>query len=415
MFLLVRLPRITIMNKVFELSWHPNSWINYPFTHIPPYENMQRLYSCLQEISNTIPLIDVDSINLLSQKLFKVWNREYFILQAGDCAEKISDHDEAIVIEKVSFLRELSDIIQEVYSPLLIGRIAGQYAKPRSTPYEVRSGNSLPSYFGDLVNLPEYDSNVRKPDPQRLLLAYQAAQKVLHHIKKLNKESEMAPYLFTSHEALHLYYEGALTRLYERRWYNLSTHYPWLGMRTALHSLAHVEYFKGISNPIAIKIGPTMTVNILMRLINKLNPENLPGKITLIHRLGCDLINQILPTWISYITQNKRNVIWVCDPMHGNTELSPNGIKTRYIAKIQQEIISAFDIHNSYDSFLNGIHLEVTPCDVTECIDNELVFEKDLPSNYCSCLDPRLNPTQAKQIMHLVKNKLLEVRNNKCK
>lgn len=400
-----------VMDKVFgSSSWHPNSWENYPFTHIPQYENMQRLYSCLRKISNVEPLIDVNSINLLSQKLAKVWNREYFILQAGDCAEKISDHDEATVVKKVGFLRELSDIIQDVYSPLLIGRIGGQYAKPRSDPYEVRSGNSLPSYFGDLVNLSEYDSSARRPDPQRLLLAYQAAKTILNHINKLNKESEIGSCLFTSHEALHLYYEGTLTRCFKKRWYNLSTHYPWLGMRTALHSLAHVEYFKGISNPIAIKIGPAMTVSRLIWLINTLNPENLPGKVALIHRLGCALINKILPTWIYYINKNKKNVIWMCDPMHGNTELSYSGIKTRYINKIQQEITSAFDIHNRYDSFLHGIHLEVTPYDVTECIDNELIFEKDLFSNYRSSVDPRLNPVQARQIMRLIKNKLLEVK-----
>ena len=334
-----------------------------------------------------------------------------------------------------------------------VGRMAGQYAKPRSTDTETRDGVTLPSYRGDLVNRPEFTLEARTPDPELLLRGYERAALTLNFVRALVgggfadlhhpeywdlgfvKHSPLKDTyqriagsiadaldffesisgravheaahseFYASHEGLHLLYEQAQTRFIPRqqRWYNLSTHMPWIGARTAHLDGAHVEYFRGISNPIGVKIGSAMDAGWLQGLVSVLNPQNVPGRLTFIHRFGAKEIAKSLPRAIEAVRDTGQTVLWICDPMHGNTETSTGGYKTRRFENIQRELELAFQIHAEMGSHLGGVHIELTGEDVTECTGGARgLTDADLQRAYRSSVDPRLNHEQALELALLI-------------
>jgi 3-deoxy-7-phosphoheptulonate synthase len=339
-----------------------------------------------------------------------------------------------------------------------IGRFAGQYAKPRSEDFETRNGVQLPSYRGDLINHPDFTPEARRNDPQLLLRGYERAALTLNYVRSLVrggfadlhhpeywrldfvKHSPLADEyerivetvteslrfmenvlgvhpgeiewvdFFTSHEALHLTYESAQTHPSPLRegWYNLSTHLPWLGMRTAALDGAHVEYLRGIRNPVGVKIGPAMTRDWLLGLLDVLHPDNEPGRLLLIHRLGCQRIAALLPHLIETVRQSGKQVVWICDPMHGNTRTTATGRKTRRFEDIVAELDQAFDIHAACGSVLGGVHFELTGEDVTECIGGARgITEEDLAARYETEVDPRLNYDQALEMALRIAGKMM--------
>lgn len=344
-----------------------------------------------------------------------------------------------------------------------LGRMAGQYAKPRSADTETRNGVTLPSYRGDIVNRPEFTAEARAADPTLLLRGYERAALTLNFVRALvdggfadlhhpeywdvgffkhspfkaqyeQIASSIADSLeffesisgrsfhesqhtdfYASHEGLLLLYEQAQTRFISRqdRWYNLSTHMPWIGMRTAALDGAHVEYMRGISNPIGVKIGSAMDSGWLQGLVTTLNPQNQPGRLTLIHRFGAKDIEKSLPRCIDAVRQTGHSVLWVCDPMHGNTETSTGGLKTRRFENIQKEVELAFRIHAEMGSYLGGVHIELTGEDVTECTGGARgLTDADLQRAYRSTVDPRLNYEQALELALLIAERSQAVRRN---
>ena len=345
-------------------------------------------------------------------------------------------------------------LLQAMKRPIVrVGRFAGQYAKPRSADSETRAGVSLPAYRGDLVNHPEFTAEARRPDPQLLLRGYERAALTLNFVRslvdggfadlhhpeywdlgfvrhaKLREDYERIVHsigdsldffesltgqkagdanrvdFFCSHEGLHLLYEQAQTRYIARqdRWYNLSTHMPWIGMRTAQIDGAHAEYFRGIANPIGVKVGAAMNDEWLQELVATLNPHNQPGRLTLIHRFGVKDIEQHLPRVIEAVRRIGHTVLWCCDPMHGNTETTSGGIKTRRFENILKELDLSFRIHREHGSILGGAHIELTGEDVTECTGGARgLTDADLQRAYRSQVDPRLNYEQALELAMLI-------------
>jgi len=386
-----------------------------------------------------------------------------FVLQAGDCAERISECSSQRITNKLKVLLQMSLLlVQGAACPVIrIGRFAGQYAKPRSSEYEERNGVRLPSYRGDLVNMPEFTPEARTADPRLLIAGYERAALTLNYIRALIKGgfadlhhpeywdldwAQLSPMsglyhrriasvkdslrfmenilgiragetdridFYTSHEALHLDYEQAQTRQVPRRsgWYNLSTHFPWIGIRTSSPEGAHVEYMRGIVNPIGVKVGPSTDLDGLLRLIDILNPGNIPGHLTLIHRFGADKVEKALPPMIDAVRREGKIVLWVCDPMHGNTRTTSNGYKTRSFDDIGTELRTAFDIHHACHSRLGGVHIELTGDNVTECTGGARgLSESDLSQAYESEVDPRLNYEQALELAILMAGKLTSIR-----
>jgi 3-deoxy-7-phosphoheptulonate synthase len=347
-------------------------------------------------------------------------------------------------------------LVHGLKKPVLrVGRFAGQYAKPRSTDNETRDGLSLPSFRGDVVNGQEFTATARRPDPQRLIQAHAHSALTMNFVRALIDggfadlhhpeywdlawvehsplaaeyrqmvagigdslrfmETLAGPIagfskvdFFTSHEALLLHYEQALTRQVPRHpgWFNLSTHFPWIGMRTAALDGAHVEYFRGVRNPVAVKVGPSVSPEQLLPLIDALNPQDEPGRLTLIHRMGNAKIAAALPPLLDAVKREGRRVLWVADPMHGNTESTSNGYKTRRFDNIRGELDQAFDIHAAAGTRLGGVHLELTGEDVTECMGGARdLSESDLDRAYKSMVDPRLNYEQSLELAMLIVRK----------
>jgi len=377
-------------------------------------------------------------------------------LQGGDCAELFSDCNADAISSKLKILLQMSMVlVHGLNKPVIkIGRMAGQYAKPRSAETETINNVSLPCYRGDLINGAVFDSDVRTPDPKRLLKGYSFASLTLNYIRTLienkfadfsNMESWDLDFVshsplsgeyqeileqikqsiallqnlnqgqtnlaskdkvYTCHEALHLQYEQALTRQHsDDQWYNLSTHLPWIGMRTAQLDSAHVEYMRGITNPVAVKIGPTTDCDKLLKLCDILDPDNTAGRLTLITRFGHQNIEQKLPKLIKAMQQQQRQPLWCCDPMHGNTSVTQSGIKTRRFDAIIGELSKAFSIHLELGGHLGGVHFELTGEQVTECIGGARgLTEFDLQRAYKSLVDPRLNADQSLEMaMRIVK------------
>ena len=436
-------------------SWHPAGWQGKPAQQQPVYDDPAALERVVAELSRLPPIVVSWEIEALRERLAAAQRGEAFLLQGGDCAETFADCESDSIAKKLKILLQMSLVLLHgLKKPIIrVGRMAGQYAKPRSADTETRDGVTLPSFRGDLVNRPEFTPEARRADPQLLLRGYERAALTLNFARALVEggfadlhhpeywdlgfvkhaplkdayqrivqsigdaldffegisgrrvhEATLVDF-FASHEGLHLLYEQAQTRYIPRqdRWYNLSTHMPWIGMRTAKLDGAHVEFFRGIANPMGIKIGPAMDAAWLQGLIATLNPQNQPGRLTLIHRFGVKDIESALPKMIDAVRQSGQTVLWVCDPMHGNTETSTAGLKTRRFENILKEVDLAFRIHAEHGSRLGGVHVELTGDDVTECTGGARgLTDADLQRAYRSTVDPRLNHEQALELAMLI-------------
>lgn len=441
-------------------DWIPTSWQGRTAGHQPLYPDRSAVEKVLARLGRLPPLVTWGEVEHLKAQLAMAARGERFLLQGGDCAESFDDCTAEFIGNKLNILLQMSLVLVHGLQKRVIrvGRIAGQYAKPRSADTETRDGQTLPSYKGDLINGVPFTPESRTPDPQLMLRGYEHAALTLNYVRALVdggfadlhhpeywdldfvKHSPLkAEYhdivksiqsamqfmetisgsplsdsqrvdFFTSHEALHLLYEQAQTHYVEpqQRWYNLSTHFPWIGMRTADLDGAHVEYFRGIANPVAVKIGPAMTAEQLQRLVDVLNPDSEPGRLTLIHRFGVKHVREKLPVLVKAVQATGKQVLWSCDPMHGNTETTANGVKTRRFENILRELEAAFEIHEGLGSSLGGVHVELTGEDVTECTGGARgLTEADLERSYRSQVDPRLNYEQALEMaMRIVGRKL---------
>ncbi|HEY3644164.1 MAG TPA: 3-deoxy-7-phosphoheptulonate synthase class II [Gammaproteobacteria bacterium] len=436
------------MDREFLHPWKPDSWRNRVAGQQPLYPDAAAAEAVVAQIRRLPPLVTWGEVDKLRGQIAEAQRGERFLLQGGDCAESFDDCTGEPIANKLKILLQMSLVLVHGLKKRVIrvGRLAGQYAKPRSTDMETREGLSLPSYRGDLINRNGFTLGERTPDPQLMLRGYEHAALTLNYVRAMVdggfadlhhpeywdldfvRHSPLeAEYrrivqsivdsltfmetisgqtlaesgridLFTSHEGLHLPYEQAQTQFVAEtgRWYNLATHYPWIGMRTAELGGAHVEYFRGIANPVAVKVGPNMTGDGLLSLMEALNPDDEPGRLTFIHRFGAKHIAEKLPPLVQAVQKSGRKVLWVCDPMHGNTESTSNGLKTRRFENILSELETAFALHEKLDSHLGGVHFELTGDDVTECTGGARgLTDKDLERAYKSQVDPRLNYEQA--------------------
>ncbi|MFQ6005153.1 MAG: class II 3-deoxy-7-phosphoheptulonate synthase [Woeseia sp.] len=437
--------------SVTRSEWHPASWQSLPAAQQPTYPDKPALERVVSELSRLPPIVTSWEVDELRSLIAVAQRGEAFVLQGGDCAESFDECTSENIVAKLKILLQMSLVmLYGLKKPVVrIGRMAGQYAKPRSADTETRDGRSLPSFRGDLVNRNPFTADDRVPDPQLILRGYERAALTLNFVRSLidggfadlhhpefwdldwvghspmadeyhgivNSISDSLDFLesisgsplhdtqradiYAAHEGLHLSYEQAQTRFLKHRdkWYNLTTHFPWIGMRTAAMDGAHVEFFRGIANPIGIKVGPGMSAEWLQELIGALNPNNEPGRITLIHRFGARAIADKLPELIRAVRETGSPVLWVCDPMHGNTENTSDGTKTRRFDNIVAELESAFRVHASLGSYLGGVHLELTGENVTECTGGARgLTDGDLVRAYKSTVDPRLNYEQAMEI-----------------
>ncbi len=431
-----------------SLPWKPDSWQGKIAQQQPVYEDRTSLQKAVTTIGDLPPLVTSWEVEKLKADLAEVSQGKAFLLQGGDCAESLSLCNPQTITAKIKILLQMSLVlVHGVRKPIVrVGRIAGQFAKPRSSDTEVRDSVELPSYRGDIVNSPEFSLESRRADPQRMIDAYQKSAMTINFVRALvtggfadlhhpeywdldfvehSKHAEEYKRLvtsiqdsvdfmssvagialsdlrkvaiYTSHEGLLLPYEQAQTRQvpHHTGWYNLTTHFPWIGKRTADIDGAHVEYFRGIRNPIGIKLGPGVEAEQVIRLLDVLDPNNEPGRITLIHRFGAKQVEQLLPPLITRLQKTNRQVVWSCDPMHGNTEMTSSGYKTRRFDNILHELERSFAIHHDLGSYLGGVHFELTGENVTECIGGARGLEEtDLQRAYTSLVDPRLNCEQA--------------------
>src|ERR1700722_10352639 len=447
-------------------SWHPASWHTKTAQQQPRYADPIVLDKVVAQLSRLPPIVVSWEVDAARERLAAVQRGEAFLLQGGDCAETFEDCESDHIARTLKVLLQMSLVLLHgLKKPVIqVGRMAGQYAKPRSADMETKDGVTLPAYRGDLVNRPEFTPEARRADPQLLLRGYERAALTLNFVRALvdggfadlhhpeywdlgfvrhaqlreayertarsigdaldffeslsGKRVHEATRVdfFASHEGLHLLYEQAQTRFIPRqnRWYNLSTHMPWIGMRTAALEGAHVEYFRGISNPIAVKVGSAMDAAWLQGLVATLNPQNQPGRLTFIHRFGAKDVASSLPKAIEAVRQTGQTVLWVCDPMHGNTEATAGGFKTRRFENILKELDLAFRIHADMGSHLGGVHIELTGDDVTECTGGARgLTDQDLARAYRSSVDPRLNHEQALELAMLIAEKSQQRRADK--
>lgn len=427
--------------------WSPTSWQQFSYQQAANYPDEKKVASVVKQLSLLPPLVTSGEIINLKKAIALAGRGEAFILQGGDCAESFNDCRPEIISNKLKIILQMSLVLLHgMRKPIIrVGRIAGQYAKPRSSEFETIDGVTLPSYRGDLVNSPQFDAQSREPNPKLLLKAYSCSAMTLNYIRALlnggfadlnhpqqwdlrfvehsdqaNEYNQIVKNIasslefleaidgirsssinkvdfYTSHEALHLHYEQALTHLLpEGGWYNLSTHLPWIGMRTAQLDSAHLEFMRGIENPVGIKIGPSATPEWLIQVLERLNPKREEGRLLLITRFGAKDIARLLPPMIEAVKASGIPVTWSCDPMHGNTETTTDGTKTRHFDNILSELQQALAIHHKMSSYLGGVHFELTGENVTECIGGARgLSEDDLKHAYHSLVDPRLNYEQS--------------------
>ena len=436
-------------------AWTPESWQAKTVAQSVRYPDPAALARVLAEMRQLPPLVTSWEVEGLRNQLAAAARGEAFVLQGGDCAESFDDCRSESISAKLKILMQMSLVlVHGTRRPVVrIGRIAGQYAKPRSADLETKDGVSLPSYRGDSVNREPFTEEDRTPDPLLLLRGYERAALTLNFVRALadggfadlhHPEYWDVGFLrhspareayerivrsiadsldffesltggpvheagrvdfYASHEGLHLHYEQAQTRFIPRAktWYNLSTHMPWIGLRTAQLDGAHVEYFRGISNPVGVKVGASMDSAWLQGLVTTLNPNNQPGRLTLIHRFGAKDIEKSLPRLIQAVRETGQTVLWVADPMHGNTESTVGGYKTRRLENIMKELELAFDVHEAHGSRLGGVHLEMTGEDVTECTGGARgLSDADLARAYRTQVDPRLNYEQALELALMI-------------
>jgi 3-deoxy-7-phosphoheptulonate synthase len=429
-------------------DWFPGSWQAKPAQQQPQYPDSSALRDVLGQLSRLPPLVTSWEIERLKGQLADATRGERFLLQGGDCSESFADCESGAITRKLKILLQMSLVLVQGAKRRVIrvGRFAGQYAKPRSADTEIKDGIQLPTYRGDMINRPGFTTAHRTPNPEFLLRAYERSALTLNFIRALvdggfadlhhpeywdlgfTSKSPMASEyqvlmsalldslrfletvtggklsdiervdFFTSHEALQLLYEQALTRQVPRRtgWYNLSTHLPWAGDRTRCLQGAHLEYLRGIANPVGVKIGPSITPAEALAITELLNPQNEPGRLTFVHRFGAKKVETCLPPVVEAIRRGNRAVLWCCDPMHGNTETMAGGIKTRRFENILTELEASARILKECDTQLGGVHFELTGENVTECLGGASgVTEADLTRDYRTAVDPRLNFEQA--------------------
>ena len=382
-------------------DWTPGSWRALEARHQPVYADAAALDSALRELTAYPPLVRAAEAKRLKEHLAEAQAGRAFLLQGGDCAESFAEFSPETIRGTASLIDSMARRLA-VASGLRIvrvGRIAGQFAKPRSRELEQKDGRALPMYRGDIVNGLAFDEHVRRPDPERMFRAYCQSAAALSHLRALAGPEP----LYTSHEALLLPYEQALTRRDGAGWHASSAHFLWVGDRTRFAASAHVEYLRGLTNPIGIKCGPTLNSEALLELIEILNPAREPGRITLVSRMGLGEVDKMLPPLLRAVAADGQPVLWACDPMHGNTERTASGYKTRPLGRILGELRSFFAAARAEGVRAGGIHVEMTGRDVTECTGGaDPVTEEDLAARYQTHCDPRLNRAQAMEVAELV-------------
>jgi 3-deoxy-7-phosphoheptulonate synthase len=431
-------------------DWSASSWRERTAHQSPTWPDLAHLTRVERELATKPPLVFAGEARRLLEHLEMVAHGKAFLLQAGDCAESFDEGSADSIRDKLKVILQMAVALTYASGvPVIkVGRIAGQFAKPRSDEFEERDGLSLPAFRGHIVNGEEFDATARQPDPERLLAAYHQSVATLNLLRAFTTggfaalsrvhawnqefvanslegkryevvadEIERALQFmkacgidlhddgalqgvdfYTSHEALILPYEQALTRQDSLTgdWYDCSAHLLWIGDRTRQLDGAHVEFLRGVSNPIGLKVGPTMGTEELLRLVDVLNPENRAGRLTLIARMGDRLVTERLPPLVDLLRTEGREVVWACDPMHGNTFVAAGGQKTRHFDDVLSETSKFFDVHQQLGTWPGGLHIELTGDNVTECLGGgSRLNEGDLDQNYTSICDPRLNATQS--------------------
>jgi len=437
-------------------KWSPNSWRNKPIQQVPAYPDLAALADTEKQLASFPPLVFAGEARKLKRQLAQVAEGKAFLLQGGDCAESFAEHGADNIRDFFRVFLQMAVVLTFAGSqPVVkVGRIAGQFAKPRSSDFEAKGDTSLPSYRGDIINGIDYDVKSRTPDPARQEMAYRQSAATLNLLRAFaqggyaslenvhkwmlgfvadspqseryealaNRISETIDFMaavgitsetnfalretdfYTSHEALLLGYEEALTRVDSTSgdWYATSGHMIWLGDRTRQPDHAHVEYARGVKNPLGLKCGPSLTSDGLIRLIDILNPENEPGRLTLIARFGAEKVGEHLPRLVRAVEKEGRKVVWSCDPMHGNT-ITAAGYKTRPFDRILKEVQSFFEVHRAEGTHPGGIHVEMTGKNVTECTGGaRAIRDEELQDRYHTHCDPRLNSEQALELAFLV-------------
>ena len=439
------------------MKWSKNSWKSYEAKQLPTYSDENKLNSVLDSLSSMPPLIFAGETRSLKSQIYQVQKGEAFYLQGGDCAESFSELNPNTIRDTFKLILQMAVVLTyATNTPVVkLGRIGGQFAKPRSSDFEEKDGLKLPSYRGDIINSYEFTKESREPDPQRMMQAYNhsaatlnllrafaqggfasltqlnkwnldfannfestqkyksISQKIEESIKFMNacginekntRELRETDF-YTSHEALLLPYEEAFTRIDSTTgdWYNVNSHFLWVGDRTRDPDGAHIHYLSGIKNPLGLKVGPSTNIDDLKKNIEILNPENEGGRLTLIVRMGAEKIQSTFPQLLKEIDKLGLNITWVCDPMHGNTSTSNSGYKTRATENILSEIKSFFEIHKSQGSIPGGVHLELTGLNVTECVGGpDEIKDENLGDRYHTFCDPRLNVNQSLELSFLL-------------
>jgi 3-deoxy-7-phosphoheptulonate synthase len=438
-------------------KWAPDTWRSKPISQVPDYPDADHLAAVEAKLRTYPPLVFAGEARRLTEALGQVADGKAFLLQGGDCAESFAEFRADNIRDTFRVLLQMAVVLTfgAALPVVKVGRMAGQFAKPRSAPNETIDGVELPSYRGDIINGIDFTAAARRPDPDRLLQSYNQAAATLNLLRafaqggfadlhKVHRwtldfvadspqghryaelcdrlsetldfmaacglTAETAPQIretefFTSHEALLLPFEQALTRVdsLTGRYYGCSAHFLWIGDRTRQLDGAHVEYLRGVENPIGLKCGPTSEPDDLLRLIDRLNPGNIAGRLTLIARMGHDKVEGKLPALVRAVTRSGASVVWSCDPMHGNTVKSSTGYKTRPFDRILAEVRSFFAVHRAEGSHAGGIHCEMTGQDVTECIGGaQAITEQALADRYHTHCDPRLNASQALELAFLI-------------
>lgn len=445
------------------MDWKPESWRNCNALHQPEYLDRKALTRVSQILASQPPLVFADEVIALRDDLAKVERGEGFLLQGGDCAESFAEFSEKNIRNTVKVILQMAVTLTYAGGcPVVkMGRIAGQFAKPRSSATEMRDGVTLPSYLGDSINGIDFNESGRVPNPERMLQSYHQSISTINLLRALTtggyaslrnvqawnlKSVHQTPLssrygrmtdrihqaldfmeacglplgaftslqgtaLYTSHEALLLEYEQAMVRESHGAWYDLSAHCLWIGERTRQVDGAHAEFLSGVANPIGVKLGPTVEADDCLRLIDRLNPRNEHGKLVLICRMGADKAANVLPDLLKSVSAEGRNVLWMCDPMHGNTETAGTGHKTRNFDNILAEIRAFFAAHGEAGTYPGGLHLEMTGRYVTECTGGAYALkEEDLYHCYETQCDPRLNAGQALEIAYQVADSLRDFR-----
>lgn len=448
--------------------WSPSSWRDFPILQQPTYPDLESFSKVRSQLSKVPPLVFAGEARALKSQLAQVTNGKAFLLQGGDCAESFAEFNAANIRDTFKVMLQMAVVLTFAGScPVVkVGRLAGQFAKPRSADTETVDGVELPSYRGDIINSTEFTAAARVPDPERLMKAYNQSAATLNLLRAfaeggfadLNKvhqwnqdfvknsplgtryealaeqidqslnfinacglNSDNTPQLhktslYTSHEALLLDYEQALTRQdsLTNEWYDCSAHMLWIGDRTRQPDGAHVEFLRGVKNPIGFKAGPTMKADDMLRLIDILNPDNEPGRINIIARMGADNIETYLPKLIRAVEKEGKKVLWSSDPMHGNTIKTHTGYKTRQVKDVLREVKGFFDVHASEGTYAGGVHFEMSGQNVTECMGGAHdITAEGLGARYHTACDPRLNADQALELAFLIADTLKKARINR--